>query len=106
MKHANLKKPSLKLYIAMALAGGMAAFPLSTMARPAVQEVQQAGVVKGQVVDKSGEPIIGATVKVVGSNIGVVTDFDGNFELQDAPSSGVLSITYIGYKNQEISYKD
>ena len=48
----------------MVLAVGMISFPLPTMATPAVQNVQQSGIVKGQVVDKSGEPVIGATVKV------------------------------------------
>ena len=64
MKYANLISPSRKLCFAMALAAGMVAIPLPTMANQAVQNVQQSGVVKGQVVDKSGEPIIGATIKV------------------------------------------
>ncbi len=105
MKYADLKKPSRKLCLAMALAAGMIAFPLPTMAEQPVQSVQQSGIVKGQVVDKTGEPIIGATVKVVGSNIGVVTDFDGNFEIQNVPSGSMLSISYIGYRTQEVAAK-
>ena len=106
MKYANLKKPSGKYFFAMVLAVGMISFPLPTMATPAVQNVQQSGIVKGQVVDKSGEPVIGATVKVNGSNTGTVTDFDGNFELKNVPAGGVLTISYIGYKTQEVTYKN
>lgn len=86
MKYANLKKPSRNFFFAMVLAAGMTSFPLPTMATPAVQDVQQSGIVKGHVVDKNGEPIIGATVKVNGSQLGAVTDFDGNFELKNAPA--------------------
>ena len=106
MKYANLKKPSGKYFFAMVLAAGMISFPLPTMATPAVQNVQQSGIVKGQVVDKSGEPVIGATVKVNGSNTGTVTDFDGNFELKNVPTGGALTISYIGYKTQEVAYKN
>ena len=64
MNHAHFILPSKRLCFAMALAAGMMAFPSLTMADPAVQEIQQTAVVKGQVTDKNGEPIIGATVKV------------------------------------------
>ena len=70
MKYANLTLPSMKLCFAMALAAGMMAFPLSTKAEQAVQNVQQAGVVKGQVTDKNGDAVIGATVKVKDAQTG------------------------------------
>ena len=107
MKYANLISPSRKLYFAMALAAGMVAIPLPTMANQAVQNVQQSGVVKGQVVDKSGEPIIGATIKVKNiENVGTVTDFDGNFELKSVPTSGTLVVSYIGYTTKEMAYRN
>lgn len=65
-----------------------------------VQSVMQTGTVKGQVVDANGEPIIGASVLVKGTTNGTITDFDGNFSLNDA-SKGTLVISYIGYKTQE-----
>ena len=105
MKYANLMNPCRKLCFVMALAAGMVAIPLPSKADQAAQAVQQNNVVRGQVKDKMGEPIIGATVKVKGSNLGVVTDIDGNFEMRNAPSGGVLIITYVGYKPQEVAFK-
>ena len=107
MNYAHLILPSKKLCFAMVLAAGMMAFPLPTMAEPAVHAIQQSAVVKGQVTDKTGEPIIGATVKVKdAASVGTVTDFDGNYELRDVPQQGTLVITYIGYATKEIAYKN
>ncbi|MDO4984969.1 MAG: TonB-dependent receptor [Prevotella sp.] len=85
----------------------MISFPLPTMAELAVQSTQQSGVVKGQVTDKNGEPVIGATVKVKNAaNVGTVTDFEGNFDLKAAPTNGTLVVSYIGFKTKEIAYKN
>lgn len=61
--------------------------------------------VTGNVHDETGEPIIGASVIVVGATTGVATDFDGNFVLNNVPSNGKLKVTYIGYNPAEISIK-
>lgn len=58
--------------------------------------------VKGSVLDENGEPIIGATVTVKGSKLNAVTDLDGNFTI-DAPEGSTLVVSYLGYKNQEVS---
>jgi len=50
----------------------------------------------GTVIDETGEPVIGATVKEKGTSNGVVTDFDGNFKLKVAAGT-MLVVTYIGY---------
>lgn len=57
----------------------------------------------GNVTDNSGEPVIGATVTVVGGqgNAGTVTDIDGNFKLQ-VQSGSKLSISFMGYKTQVV----
>lgn len=60
--------------------------------------VQQDKKVTGVVADAQG-PIIGATVKVQGTNLVTVTDIDGNFEI-NAPKGAVLEISYIGYVTQ------
>ena len=57
----------------------------------------------GNVTDNSGEPVIGATVTVVGGqgNAGTVTDIDGNFKVQ-VQSGSKLSISFMGYKTQVV----
>lgn len=54
-------------------------------------------VVKGNVIDETGEPVIGASIKVVGGQVGAVTDLDGNFQI-NADQKSTLEITYIGYE--------
>ncbi len=60
-----------------------------------------AQAVKGTVNDEAGEPVIGASVKVVGSKTGAVTDFNGKFSV-NAPSNGQLEISYVGYTTQKV----
>lgn len=58
--------------------------------------------VKGKVVDKTGEPVIGANIRVDGTSTGAVTDLDGNFSINVSPS-GSLTISYVGMKSQKVS---
>lgn len=58
-------------------------------------------LVKGHVQDQTGEPIIGATVRVVGVEGGTKTDFDGNFTIQ-AQQGATINITYIGFKEASV----
>ncbi len=60
----------------------------------------QDALFKGTIVDKSGEPIVGASVMEKGSSRGSVTDLDGNFSFKGQPGS-TLVISYIGYVTQE-----
>ena len=60
-----------------------------------------AQVVKGTVNDETGEPVIGASVKVVGSKTGSVTDLNGKFTVS-VPSNGQLEISYVGYLTQRV----
>ena len=63
--------------------------------------------VRGKVTsEKDNLPIPGVTVLVKGTNNGVVTDFDGNYEINVAEPNAVLSFSFVGYKTQEISVKD
>ena len=72
-----------------------------------VLNVQQTKAVKGTVVDETGEPVIGATVLVVGAGAaqGTVTDMDGNFSIHVKPGAK-LKITYIGCDNMVVAAKD
>ena len=54
--------------------------------------------VKGTVVDETGEPIIGATVIVVGTQTGTTTDVNGQFALQNVKQGSELQISFIGYQ--------
>ncbi|MBR1882332.1 MAG: TonB-dependent receptor [Muribaculaceae bacterium] len=59
--------------------------------------------VQGLVKDATGEPVIGASVKVVGATVGTVTDFDGLFELKNVPEGAQLEVTSIGYQAQVVN---
>ena len=60
-----------------------------------------AGILKGSVVDKkTGEPIIGATITVAGTNIGAITDYDGNYEINVPDGEEYeIEVRYVSYKN-------
>lgn len=59
--------------------------------------------VSGVVVDEKGDPIIGASVAVQGTNNGVVTDVNGHYVLPNVPEGSNLAISYIGYKTSLIA---
>ena len=58
--------------------------------------------VTGVVVDEFDEPVMGATVKVVGTNALTLTDTNGNFSIQAPSDKSSLSISYIGYLTQTV----
>lgn len=62
---------------------------------------QQMKTLKGTVTDAKGEPIIGANIKVEGTNIGTITNMDGQFTL-NVPENAILQISYIGFISQNI----
>ncbi len=60
----------------------------------------QGRAISGSVVSETdGQPILGATVIVEGTTLGTATDIDGKFTIANAPASGNLVISYIGYSN-------
>ena len=81
-----IEKPLVLLFL-------LCLFPLGISAQ---------SIVKGIVSDESGEPVIGATIRVVGTNEGTVTDLDGNFQVS-AKSNAQLSVSYIGYVTQKVN---
>lgn len=62
----------------------------------------QTRTVKGKVVDKANEPLIGVTVNIKNTSQGSITDFEGNYSIQVNTENAVLVFSYIGYDKQEI----
>ena len=89
MKQVNIRIPSRILTLVMGLFLSLGAYAQIT--------------VNGIVKDATGEPVIGATIRVVGTQQGTVTDFDGLFTLEGVPQGAKLQITSIGYDSQEVT---
>lgn len=87
MKQVKFKFPVRMMLLFLGLVLSAAAFAQTT--------------VNGLVKDETGEPIIGATVRIEGTADGTVTDIDGNFTLK-APSGATLSVSYVGYTTQQV----
>lgn len=68
----------------------------------AAQTLNVTGIVK----DDSGDEVIGATIKVVGTSLGTTTDFDGTFSIANVPVGSTISISYVGCLTQNITVKD
>ena len=73
---------------------------LTTEAIKDLHAQQQAKTETGTVTDVSGEPIIGANIRIKGTTTGTITDIDGNFSIKAEPQS-VIEVSYIGYLTQE-----
>lgn len=67
-----------------------------------VSVAAQKMVVKGNILDKDNQPIIGANILEKGTSNGTISDLDGNFTLSITNPKTTLVVTYIGYKNVEI----
>ncbi|MBR1449865.1 MAG: TonB-dependent receptor [Prevotella sp.] len=83
MKQVNIKLPFRMLALIVGLFLSVGAFAQIT--------------VKGHVKDAAGEPIIGATVRVLGTQNAALSDFDGNFTVQ-ANQGADIQVTYMGYQ--------
>ncbi|MDE6511758.1 MAG: TonB-dependent receptor plug domain-containing protein, partial [Muribaculaceae bacterium] len=93
------------MYIKSILVSSLLAFgvPVMTMGASAQSTQKQSETITGVVVDETGEPLIGATIRPIGKEAqGAVTDLDGKFTLR---TSGVkeIEVTYVGYRSQRVS---
>ncbi|CAM4322426.1 SusC/RagA family TonB-linked outer membrane protein [Zobellia nedashkovskayae] len=68
-----------------------------------VKFIQEKRKVSGTVIDEAGVPIPGANIFVEGTEYGSVSDFDGNFSIEIPSNLTTLSVTYIGYKRQDVN---
>lgn len=60
--------------------------------------------ITGRILDENGEPMIGVTVMASGSTNGAITDYDGNFVIEDAPAdTKKLHVSYIGYEEKDVA---
>ena len=73
---------------------------LSLLLLPVSAIAQKTSTVSGTVFDEKGEPLIGASVKVANSSVGVATDIDGQFSLQVPSGVKQLTVSYIGYTDK------
>ena len=89
MKQVNIRIPLRMLVLLLGLFLSVGAF---------AQQI----TVKGYVQDAENEPIIGATVRVVGTQIAVITDIDGNFTLQ-CNQGASIQVSYIGYETATVT---
>lgn len=82
--------------------GSLSMVPISPLfASPAVYTAAQQKIT-GTVKDSKGEALSGATITLKGSRIKTQTDVNGNFELSDVPAGSTLTVTMIGYLNQDV----
>lgn len=98
-------KSLLKMAACVFLATGAGTYPLyaaDTSNRLATENTQQRIKVTGTIVDKSGEPIIGANIVEKGTTNGTISDLEGRFTLNVNNRNSILKITFIGYKDLEI----
>ena len=72
---------------------------LASLITPPLTLAQNAGYeVQGVVVDKSGMPVLGATVVEKGTTNGVSTGIDGDYAIRVASPESVIEVSYVGYK--------
>ena len=101
-----MKKRFYALLLVLAVLGGGVLRAESLPAASGETLAQQARSIqiRGQVLDaQTNEPVIGAGIIVVGTNIGTVTDEGGNYVLGNVPAGAVLQISCIGYETQEVT---
>ncbi len=72
--------------------------PVKVRAAPAEKANDRSGLVSGKVIGENQEPLIGATVLIQGTNIGTVTDLEGNYRLELPDECATLIISYVGRK--------
>ena len=104
MQKSNLLLKGLMLGVSASMypAFGNAA-ATSPVQNSIVNVQQETSTIKGIVVDETGEPIIGASIKVKGSqNVGSITGIDGDFSLKGVKKGSTIVITYIGFQTKEV----
>lgn len=63
------------------------------------------GTAKGEVVDSQGEPMMGASVVVLGTTLGASTDLDGKFSIAGVKNGATLRVSFVGCKTVEVKWE-
>lgn len=102
----NISNPTKTCCLSLCLS--VATLGLTTLASTTAMYAQQtnAQTIKGKVVDETGEPLIGAAIKVSGTGTGAVTDINGAFTLKVPAGKSDLEISYQGYVTQKVKAKN
>ncbi len=77
--------------------------PIYNKVYASTMTTQQANAIKGKVIDQNGEPVIGATILIVGqsANSGAISDMDGNFQIT-AKAGQKLKVSFLGYETATV----
>ncbi len=76
---------------------------LFTFLLVSLQAIAQDRTLTGTVIEKGGDPMVGASVSVKGTSVGTTTDADGRFTLKLPSGASMLRVNYTGYASQEVA---
>lgn len=102
MRLESIKQVGMSLLAATLIGVPLSAIPMTAHAES--MAVQQSGVVKGVVKSETGEPLIGAVVYVVGTQINATTDVDGSYALKGVKAGATVRVQLVGYEKQDIKW--
>lgn len=99
----NKRFKTVGLVLLLAAMCGGAAYA-ETAPIETIEIVQQTAACSGVVVDENGDPLVGASVRVKGTNHGTNTNTDGRFTIPGVKKGSVIVVSYIGYESQELNW--
>jgi TonB-linked SusC/RagA family outer membrane protein len=103
----NLKNKILViLTISILIMPSLWASGKSSFIADSTSQQQTKGTITGKITDKSGEALIGVSIKIKGTSLGTITDVNGSFVLNNVTPSTILIFSYIGMKNVEIKVEN
>ena len=100
MKLKKIKRTESRLAMRVCFLAGLCL--LTMLGFNPANAQQQSKTVTGTVIDRNGEPLVGATVAVRGTSVAVAADIDGKFSLS-AKEGDVLTVSFIGYTTKNVT---
>lgn len=85
---------------------GFSVIPLMASGLPAPADKTGVYEIKGKITDEKGLPMPGVTIRLEGTQAGVVSDHEGGFTIVVPPKPGVLLISFIGYETKKVSFTE